>query len=105
MTLEFEINYTDVKAINTLDSELNQIDGVQIDKFDQNGFDGLDIVFYFIATGGAVSLLKSISKIIVKILARDDVKSFKYKNIECKGYTEKEVEKLLEKVSDLQSEK
>lgn len=84
-----------------MDSELYSIKDIEVDKIEQSGFDGLDILFYFIVTGGAVSLIKSIAKVIVKMIERHDVKSFKFNNIECKGYGKKEVEELLEKASNL----
>lgn len=101
MQLEFEVIYTNIEAINVLDSELYGIEDIEVDKIEQSGFDGLDILFYFIVTGGAVALIKSISKIIVKMIERNDIKSFKFNNIECKGYSKKEVEELIEKVSKL----
>ena len=101
MKFEFEISYTDTEAINMLDSELSSINDIEVDKIEQSGFDGLDILFYFIQTGGAVCLIKSITKIIVKMIERNDIKSFKFNNIECKGYSKEEVEDLLEKASKL----
>ena len=101
MKFEFEVSYTNTEAINVLDSELYSIRDIEVDKTEQSGFDGLEILFYFIVTGGAVSLIKSITKVIVKMIERNDVKSFKFNNIECKGYSKKEVEEMLEKVSNL----
>ena len=101
MTFEFEVSYSNAEAINLLDCELYNIDSLKIDKLEQSGFDGLDILFYFITTGTAFSLIKSISKVIIKTIERNDVKSFKCNNIEFKGYSEKEVEDMLDKISQL----
>ena len=100
MHLEFEITYTNFEAIELLDSELETLGNIEVDKFEQNGFDGLDILYLFITIAGAASI-KCLTKIIIKLIERNDVKSFKYKNIEIKGYSKREVEDLLKKASTL----
>lgn len=105
MKIEFEVSYTNEEVVRILDSDLNNINDIEVDKIEQNGFDGLDILFYFIVTGGAVSFITNITKIIIKIIGRNDVKSFKVNNIECKGYSKKEVEDLLKKVTSLTTKK
>ena len=105
MKIEFEVSYTNEEVVRILDSDLNNINDIEVDKIEQNGFDGLDILFYFIVTGGAVSFITNITKIIIKIIGRNDVKSFKVNNIECKGYSKKEVEDLLKNVTSLTTKK
>ena len=114
MELEFEINYTDLELIKIIDSELTYLNDIKFEKIIQSGFDGLDIVFYLLiipivsceiadklsddvfALGD--SLVKSITNIVVKIIERNDSKSVKINGVEFKGYTEKEVSKLIKKI-------
>lgn len=44
--------------------------------------------------------LKKLCKIIIAFIKRNDSKSFKANGIECVGYSEKEVEKLVEKIKE-----
>lgn len=101
MKFEFEVSYTNTKAIDVLDSELYNIKDIEVDKIEQSGFDGLDILFYFIVVKAFNSVIESITKIIIKMIERNDVKSFKFNNVEFKGYNEKEVEKMMEKFLNL----
>lgn len=98
MKIDLEIEYTDLEVQEMLDSQLTEIDDATVDKIEQDGFDGWDIIFYFIVTGGAASAIKDITKIIMRILVRDDVKKVKIGDIEIKGYSKKEVEKLLKEI-------
>lgn len=98
MKIEFEVCCTDADAIKEFDSELNSINDIEVEKIKQNGFDGMDILFYFIATGGSIALIKSIAQVAIKFIKRDDVKSFKAHDIEIKGYSAKEVEDLLKQI-------
>lgn len=108
MRIELEIEYTDAELQDMINKELSAIEGISFDKVEQDGFDGLDILLYFIAMGGAVSVaavIKDISKVIMKIISRNDAKVVKVGNIEVKGYGEKDVEKLLEKIVNVPANK
>lgn len=98
MKIELEVTYTSKTAISQLDSALNGIENIKIEKFEQTGFDGFDILYYFLETGTAIVLIEKICKVIITFIKRNDVKSFKANDIECLGYSEKEVEKLIEKL-------
>ena len=98
MKIELEVTYTNETKINQLDSALAEIGNIKIEKFEQTGFDGFDILYYFLETGTAIVLIEKICKIIITFIKRNDVKSFKANGIECVGYSEKDVENLIEKL-------
>lgn len=100
MKIELEVNYMDQESVSQLDSVLEEMENIKIEKFEQHGFDGFDIVYYFLETGTAVVLIANICKVIIAFINRNNVKSFKINDIECVGYSEKEVEKLIEKVKE-----
>ena len=58
------------------------------------------LLYYFLETGTAVVLIEKLCKIIIAFIKRNDSKSFKANGIECVGYSEKEVEKLVEKIKE-----
>lgn len=49
-------------------------------------------------TASVAVVIKDISKVNMQIISRNDAKEVKMGNIEVKGYGEKDVEKLLEKI-------
>lgn len=79
---------------------MEEIEDIKVEKFEQNGFDGFDLLYYFLETGTAVVLIEKLCKIIIAFIKRNDSKSFKANGIECVGYSEKEVEKLVEKIKE-----
>ena len=97
MKIKLEVADTNEETISQLDSALEEIEDI---KFEQNGFDGFDLLYYFLETGTAVVLIEKLCKIIIAFIKRNDSKSFKANGIECVGYSEKEVEKLVEKIKE-----
>ena len=100
MKIKLEVAYTNEETISQLDSALEEIEDIKVEKFEQNGFDGFDLLYYFLETGTAVVLIEKLCKIIIAFIKRNDSKSFKANGIECVGYSEKEVEKLVEKIKE-----
>ena len=100
MKIELEVTCTNEKVVSQLDSALEGIEDIKVEKFEQNGFDGLHILFYFLNTGTPFILIDRIYKIFIGFMHRNDVKSFKANGIEFVGYSEKETEKLLEKLKE-----
>ena len=97
MKIKLEVAYTNEETISQLDSALEEIEDIKVEK---NGFDGFDLLYYFLETGTAVVLIEKLCKIIIAFIKRNDSKSFKANGIECVGYSEKEVEKLVEKIKE-----
>ena len=44
MKIELEVNYMDQESVSQLDSVLEEMENIKIEKFEQHGFDGFDIV-------------------------------------------------------------
>ncbi len=105
MRIEIEIEYTDWELPQMIDEELEAIEDLDFEKVEQDGFDGIDLLLYFVVTGGAASVIKDICKVLIKIISRNDAKVVKVGRTEIKGYSEKQVEKLLEKISNVQKNK
>ena len=51
MKIKLEVAYTNEEAISQLDSALEEIEDIKVEKFEQNGFDGFDLLYYFLETG------------------------------------------------------
>lgn len=98
MEINIAISYTDKATINAIDTEFASLTDAEVEKVEQSGFDGMDILFYFITSGGAAALISSLEKIIVAIIKRNDVKSFKMNDLELKGYSANQIEKILKQV-------
>lgn len=80
--------------------ELNEIQGIQVEKIEQSGFDGVEIIYYFISAGGAVGLITSIKEVIIKTIERNKDNIIKINGIELKGYSTKDAMALLDKILD-----
>ena len=98
MKIKLEVAYTNEETISQLDSALEEIEDIKVEKFEQNE-KGCPL-HYFLETGTAVVLIEKLCKIIIAFIKRNDSKSFKANGIECVGYSEKEVEKLVEKIKE-----
>ena len=83
---------------DALERELNEIQGIKIEKIEQSGFDGLEILFYFISTGGAFYLITSIKDVIIKAIERNKDSIVNVNGIELKGYSARDAATLLEKI-------
>lgn len=51
MKIKLEVAYTNEETISQLDSALEEIEDIKVEKFEQNGFDGFDLLYYFLETG------------------------------------------------------
>ena len=78
--------------------ELSEVQGIKVEKVEQSGFDGLEIVYYFIYAGGAVCLINSIKEVIIKAIERNKDNIIKINGIELKGYSIKDAIALLDKI-------
>lgn len=47
MKIKLEVAYTNEETISQLDSALEEIEDIKVEKFEQNGFDGFDLLYYF----------------------------------------------------------
>ena len=65
MKIKLEVAYTNEETISQLDSALEEIEDIKVEKFEQNGFDGFDLLYYFLETGTAVVLIEKLCKIII----------------------------------------
>ena len=86
--------------LDIFEQELNKIQGIHIEKIEQSGFDGLELIYYFITAGGAVCLITSIKDIIIKMIERNKNISIKINDIEIKGCSVEEAKSLLDKIHD-----
>ena len=100
MKIKLEVAYTNEETISQLDSALEEIEDIKVEKFEQNGFDGFDLLYYFLETGTAVVLIEKLCKIIIAFIKRNDSKNIKDNRIECVKKKKKEVEKLVEKIKE-----
>ena len=98
MNFDFNIECSDQEVIKVIDSELSCIEKCQFDKVEQSGFDGVDVVFYFVATGGATIFIQCLTKIILKIIERNNPKTFKFNGIELTGYSKTELVEIIETI-------
>ena len=72
MKIKLEVAYTNEETISQLDSALEEIEDIKVEKFEQNGFDGFDLLYYFLETGTAVVLIEKLCKIIIAFIKRND---------------------------------
>lgn len=80
--------------------ELSEVHGIKVEKIEQSGFDGHEILYYFISAGGVVCLITSIKEVIIKAIERNKDNIIKINGIELKGYSTRDIAVLLDKILD-----
>ena len=91
-----------------LDASIKKIcDNNATEKIKTNRFSGMEIVIYLITFGSGVTIatIANTTKIINDIIEKNKIKSVKIDNIELKGYSCNDVEKLLKKIFSHQDQK
>lgn len=70
---------------------------IKYTKFNTKNFINVDILLYILYVGGGVTVVE-ISKILVSLIKKNEVKSVKIGDKEIKGYSAKEVDFLLSNI-------
>lgn len=84
-----------IEADNNIELEEMIVNkNIKCTKFITKNFIDVNIILYILYVGGGVTIVE-ISKILISLVKRNDVKSIKIGDKEIKGYSAKEVERLL----------
>lgn len=99
--IKIKIAYANQSEQDAFEHDLSEIEGIKVERVEQSGFDGTELIYYFITTGGAVCLLTSIKEVIIKAIERNKdnyIKVGRKGEVELKGYSGRDSERLLDKV-------
>lgn len=87
-----------IEADNNIELEKMIVNkNMKCTKFNTKNFIDVNTILYILYVGGGVTIVE-ISKILISLIKRNDVKSIKIGDKEIKGYSAKEVEFLLSNI-------
>ncbi|MCQ2019419.1 hypothetical protein [Clostridium butyricum] len=93
--MKIEMKCEKEKSVKEFENQLKNIDSLNYDKVNQDGFDGMQCLYYFLSLSGGTVAIKAIAEIILRIIGKNDVKSFKLNDFELKGYSAKDITKII----------
>lgn len=96
--MELKMKVTGIINKKEIDDILSELPTTKLKKVQVDNFSGLDVIIYLLTFGNGIIIIE-IASIIKKIIDKNKIKSVKIGDVEIKGYSVKQIAKLLEQIN------
>lgn len=96
--MELKIRVTGIINKKEIDDILSKLPTTKLKKVQVDNFSGLDVIIYLLTFGNGIIIIE-VASIIKKIIDKNKIKSVKIGDVEIKGYSVKQIAKLLEQIN------
>lgn len=95
MKTNMVLSFCNLQDESELESALDELEGINYEKINSKGFDGVEMIMYVLSIGGGV-VVTQLAKIIITLIKKNDNLRIKIGDVEISGYSPDAIPKILD---------